>query len=446
MPITLNLGTTTPNSKENRSTLTSQSTMEQIELDNQRVITLSDLLQAVPEAPIETEFKLQRTLSRISLSPAASSVRIRTEETNPDDIQKCQSQNLGEQPQKELLKSNKTPESARSTMTRETIRLLKQDRQDLYKDYDTQVDKLNLRPFKKEAFERKSFYPANVLKKIPLPNCDRKKAFIDFLNANGKEEANTAPKGDKVLIEGNTFHGRKWKHHMSKARLSNFGPHEPYPMVISTTQYGVLSQRTKPRIAERQELDKVKDNLEMDIASSQEKFMDNLLSFNDLHQEIYGERFTKYLDLINYEKANYNAVDGEKLEEAYELVDLIYKGKEKADKSSQKVKQIKRFRRGSNADNDDIDCKITKSPPPTKIHIRNRSMTSITWNEDNPKGNSSKLKMKRAVAAMSGVSALKKILNRSNAKKDDNEYGKLNNESKNSEANLINNRKISINQ
>jgi len=388
-------------------------------------MTLLDILHKVPEFPIDSERRYSKEIPLLSLSPGTSARRNPTEETkeNFDTRSRSPTQTLTLKNTENFSSgSTKKRELIRSAMAKETFRLLKQDRQDIYKDYDKQVEKLGLRPFDKAKFERKSFNPANVLRKIPFPKNDKKQAFLDFFKEGGKkkeeEESNQVPVEPKELIKGSAFHGRKWKHHMSKARISNFGPKENYSVLVSTTHAGVTASRKKLRIAERKELDKVKDNLELDVASSQEKYLTNLLNFNALNHEIYGEKLTKYLDLINYEKANYNAVDGSRLEEAYELVNIIYKGRENKKKS-----QIERHKKteeslyddenDKNRDEDQVYKKPIRTPPPSKIHIRRNSITSFHWHaerESSPVGGQSpRIKMKRAAAMIANVAALKAL-------------------------------------
>jgi len=176
----------------------------------------------------------------------------------------------------------KEKQEAVSEMTRETRRLLMFDRADIYKDYDKQVEMLGLRPFKKEKFEKKSYSPANVLHKVPLPKNDRKKAFVEFLNRRGKDPEPNTNEG-KTVIKGNTFHGRKWKSHMTKARISNFGPKENYAVLVSATHAGLdaTSRRKSPGSLHR-ELDEVGENLRMDVASSQDGYLKNIMDFTEL--------------------------------------------------------------------------------------------------------------------------------------------------------------------
>ena len=43
---------------------------------------------------------------------------------------------------------------------------------------------------------------------------------------------------------------------------------------------------------------KIIDDLELEVASPTKKYIENLYSGMNMHQEVYGEKFEKYLDVI----------------------------------------------------------------------------------------------------------------------------------------------------
>jgi len=376
-----------------------------------QTMTVLDILQKTPEDKKEIRFK--RSRSNSPYSPKSASFRELTELSRENSrvlSQRNRSKTIEKSPDK--VQSTKEKTEALSEMTRETRRLLMFDRADIYKDYDKQVEMLGLRPFNKGKFEKKSFNPANVLRKVPLPKNDRKKAFIDFLNKRGneKEIEKTEP---KTKIKGNTFHGRKWKSHMTKARISNFGPKENYAVLISATHAGLEKMSRKRSVgAINRELDAVGENLKMDVASSQEGYLKNIMDFTELEKKAYGDKLTKYLDVLNFEKANYNALNGDKIEEALELVDVIYEAREKSaakkNKSVTKPKEPiyeeeedsyeERLRR---QELDLVYDRPVKMVPPSRLYLKRNSLTSINFHPEERKSiasqDSSQKKFKRGV-------------------------------------------------
>jgi hypothetical protein len=104
-------------------------------------------------------------------------------------------------------------------------------------------------------------------------------------------------------------------------------------VIQSTTQYG----RRKPRFAVSnskyklldEEAQKIIQDLELDVNADHETYVKNLQKGFSMHQVVYGEKFEKYMDVLQFEKSNFGGDDERHLQEAYGIVDWLYEMKEK---------------------------------------------------------------------------------------------------------------------
>lgn len=69
--------------------------------------------------------------------------------------------------------------------------------------------------------------------------------------------------------------------------------------------------------------------LELDVNADPNTYVKHLEKGFNMHQVVYGEKFEKYMDVLQFEKSNFAGDDERHLEEAYGIVDWLYTMKEK---------------------------------------------------------------------------------------------------------------------
>jgi len=134
-----------------------------------------------------------------------------------------------------------------------------------------------------------------------------------------------------------------------------------------------------------------------------------------LAKKAYGDKLIKYLDVLNFEKANYNALDGEKIEEALELVDIIYEAR---DKNYAKIHKISKSQPPIREEEEDsyeeklrrqeldlVYDRPVKMVPPSRLYIKRNSITSLNWNEERKSTPTPQKRMKRAVSKVKAFAA-----------------------------------------
>ena len=363
--------------------------------------TLLDLLEITPNG-VEARSRLVKKNKSVILSNDILSEINPEEESKNDTVTRSRSVSnprVQRVTTKDFIKQ--TMKEFCSEMSRETFRLLKQDRHDMYADYDEHVERLGLRPFAAQNFKKTSFDPENILKKKMLESKpDRKQAFLDFLNEGHREKyAKEQPLQERVVeevyegIKANTYYGRKWKNELSRVRLSNFGKKENFAMYASPTILFGRPSKRKERLSgvHKKGVEKVMDRLKLDVASSNEKFVSNIVGTNELAEKVYGEDFKKYLDVLNYERANYNGVDPQGIEKACELVDVIYDAKQRSASTTARrpadpvYNGIGGFTRKKEPFVDEVYQKPAKEVPRSKLFLRHDS------EEDSPYGQGARI-------------------------------------------------------
>jgi len=196
-----------------------------------------------------------------------------------------------------------------------------------YPDSPKYLDRLRNKQFDKTKFVLSTFDTEEKSKNVPTSKAEEQKILIEYLKDIRKSLVRPHPDG----IASTTFQSHKWKNTKSKARTVNFDFYEePTYQIFETRARRETRLRTeqKRHARNRKKLhghtDKLISELEKFVDGPEEDYIQRIRQEILNNEILYGKKFENYKDILEYEGVNYEKNDAENIQDAYEIVDLIY--------------------------------------------------------------------------------------------------------------------------